>query len=122
MGGARPARRPSQKLQPRSFAATDGQGDARLSASHRAGGNGEEQDVNANEFKDSVRSANAENGVSEGEFERLAADYRTMTGGFGGGLVVYALSSWMSGEGYAELDVSLRQSKSYDDYKGMGGQ
>ena len=77
--------------------------------------------MNANEFKDSVRSANAENGVSEGEFERLTGDYRTMTGGFGGGLVVYALSSWMSGEGYAELDVSLRQNEEYAAYKSRGG-
>ncbi|RLB65568.1 MAG: hypothetical protein DRI90_01680 [Deltaproteobacteria bacterium] len=78
-------------------------------------------EVNANEFKDNVRAANAENGVSNDEFERLTGDYRTMTGGFGGGLVVYALSSWLTGSGYAQLDVALRQNKSYQEYKAMGG-
>ncbi len=77
--------------------------------------------MNANEFKDNVRSANAENGVSNAEFEDLTADYRTMTGGFGGGLMVYALSSWMTGEGYYQLDVALRQNKDYEEYKAMGG-
>ncbi|MBW2453279.1 MAG: hypothetical protein JRI68_02160 [Deltaproteobacteria bacterium] len=77
--------------------------------------------MNVNEFKDNVRLANADRGVSRDEFERLAGEYRTITGGFGGGLVVYAISSWFSGEGYAELDACLRQDQDYDAYKDMGG-
>ncbi len=77
--------------------------------------------MNLNEFKDNVRLANADRGVSRDEYERLVAEYRAITGGFGGGLVVYASSSWFSGEGYAELDVCLRQEKDYDAYKDMGG-
>ena len=73
--------------------------------------------VNANEFKDQVRSAVASQGVSQEEYEQLLRDYRVLTEGLIGNLAKYSLSSWMVSAGYAALDRSLRNGSTFAQFK-----